>query len=46
MTSIKKSLKEEIMNELIETVMLSYKRWLNRMYRMNSNSIKTPQIKT
>jgi hypothetical protein len=41
----KKSLKEEIMDELIEILMEKYKRQLNRMYRMNSSNIKTPQIK-
>jgi hypothetical protein len=35
----KKSLKEEIMNGIIEILME------NRKYRINSNNIKTPQIK-
>jgi hypothetical protein len=41
----KKTLKEEIMNEIIEIVIEKLQVQLNRKYKMNSKNIKTPQTK-
>jgi hypothetical protein len=42
----KKSLKEEIMDEIIEILMEKLQEWLKRRYRMNTNNVKSSQIKT
>jgi hypothetical protein len=41
----KKSLNEEIMGEITEKLMRSYKTWLTRKCKMHSRNIKTPQKK-
>jgi hypothetical protein len=41
----KRTLKEEILEEISEKFMEKIKIWLTRMYKMNSRNFKTPKIK-